>query len=82
MTDRADPAAPKAPAAHAIRRHALAFALSSAAGISLVLACGMDFPNQLLDDREGTLKSTPATSFAYEASHLVVPDDALRIASS
>lgn len=80
MTDRADPPSPKAPAAHAIYRHALAFALSSAAGISLVLACGMDFPNQLLDDREGTLKSTPATSFAYEASHLVVPDDALRIA--
>ncbi|MFW7267699.1 hypothetical protein ACMAUO_06970 [Gluconacetobacter sp. Hr-1-5] len=79
MTNRADPPAPKASATHAIRRHALAFALSSAAGISLVLACGMDFPNQLLDDREGTLKSTPTTSFAYEASHLVVPDDALRI---
>lgn len=65
----------------AMRRHGLAFALSSLAGISIVLACGMDFPTQLLDDREGALKGTPTTSFAYEVGHLIAPDDSLRAAS-
>jgi hypothetical protein len=38
---------------------------------SVATACGPDFPTQLLDDREATLKAFPTNSFAYEASHLV-----------
>ncbi|GBQ25211.1 tetratricopeptide repeat family protein 3 [Gluconacetobacter sacchari DSM 12717] len=79
MNDRPDP--PR-PIRNALPRHGLAFALFSLAGISIVLACGMDFPTQLLDDREGTLKATPPTSFAYAASHLVVPGDSLRATRS
>ncbi|MFL9876230.1 hypothetical protein [Paraburkholderia megapolitana] len=48
------------------------------AGTAAVLACGPDFPLQLLDHRAGTLRSTPANSFAYEASHLVSVNDALK----
>lgn len=58
---------------------ALAAALAAVvAGAAAVLACGPDFPLQLLDDRAGTLRSTPANSFAYEASHLVSVNDALK----
>src|SRR5258706_1353111 len=46
-----------------------------AAGAAAVMACGPDFPLQLLDDRAGTLKSTPANSFAFEAAHLVPAAD-------
>ncbi|MEQ5844067.1 hypothetical protein N0A02_31900 [Paraburkholderia acidicola] len=52
------------------------------AGAAAVLACGPDFPLQLLDNRAGTLKSTPANSFAYEASHLVSANDALKAVES
>lgn len=46
---------------------------------TLALACGPDFPWQLLDDRAATLKATPANSFAYEAAHLApAPQDSLR----
>ncbi|NUU02353.1 hypothetical protein [Herbaspirillum robiniae] len=42
-------------------------------GAATVVACGPDFPLQLLDNRAGTLKNTPANSFAWEAAHLVAP---------
>lgn len=54
---------------------------SAALGLPLaaavVIACGPDFPLQVLDDRAGTLKQTPANSFAYEASHLLKAGDQL-----
>ncbi|MFC4278812.1 hypothetical protein [Achromobacter aloeverae] len=50
---------------------ALALLLAALAGGSLVIACGPEFPPQLLDDRAATLNATPANSFAYEATHLV-----------
>jgi hypothetical protein len=56
---------------------AVAVTLLAGSGIAVVLACGPDFPLQLLDDRAGTLKSTPANSFAFEAAHLVEPGDKL-----
>lgn len=46
-------------------------------GAAAVLACGPDFPMQLLDDRAGTLKATPSNSFAFEAAHLVDAKDDL-----
>ncbi|HEY2107731.1 MAG TPA: hypothetical protein VGH29_18170 [Candidatus Binataceae bacterium] len=39
-------------------------------GFTVALACGPDFPWQLLDHRAATLKETPANSFAFEAEHL------------
>ncbi|MFJ3056611.1 hypothetical protein [Herbaspirillum sp. NPDC087042] len=47
-------------------------------GAATVVACGPDFPLQLLDDRVGTLHNTPANSFAWEAAHLVSVSDTLR----
>ncbi|MDR1076222.1 MAG: hypothetical protein LBL59_08015 [Xanthomonadaceae bacterium] len=41
-------------------------------------ACGPWFPNQLLDNREATLKGTPRNGFAFEVAHLIRPDDALK----
>ena len=50
-------------------------------GASVALACGPDFPWQLLDNRQATLAATPSNSFAYEATHLVpAPKDSLRAA--
>jgi hypothetical protein len=47
--------------------------------ISLAIACGPDFPWQLLNDRSATLKGTPANGFAYEAMHLAArPKDRLK----
>ncbi|WP_267222789.1 hypothetical protein [Dyella silvae] len=40
-------------------------------------ACGPMFPNQLLDQRAGTLKATPQNSFAFEAMHLLAATDKL-----
>ncbi|CAB3875406.1 hypothetical protein LMG26858_02946 [Achromobacter anxifer] len=40
-------------------------------GAGIVIACGPEFPAQLLDDRAGTLRATPANSFDYEAARLV-----------
>ncbi|MBB1595568.1 hypothetical protein [Achromobacter sp. UMC46] len=56
--------------------------LACAIGAGIAVACGPDFPPQLLDDRAGALKSTPANSFNFEASRLVVPADALRAQES
>ncbi len=47
-------------------------------GAATVVACGPDFPLQLLDDRAGTLSNTPVNSFAWEAAHLVTPADKLQ----
>ncbi len=46
------------------------------AGGVAVYACGPMFPNQLLDDRQGTLLGTPANSFHYEAARLATPQPA------
>lgn len=56
--------------------------LTCAVGAGIVVACGPDFPAQLLDDRSATLHSTPANSFSYEASHLLAPTDSLRARES
>lgn len=49
------------------------------AATAVALACGPDFPWQLLDDRKETLAATPANSFAFEAERLVPrPTDSLR----
>lgn len=48
-----------------------AIPLTIAVGAVTVMACGPDFPMQLLDDRAGTLNSTPNNSFAFEVAHLV-----------
>ena len=55
----------------------IAVALAIPFSAAVVIACGPDFPLQVLDDRAGTLQATPANSFAYEAAHLVKPGDAL-----
>ena len=47
-------------------------------GAGVVIACGPDFPAQLLDDRGGTLHATPSNSFRYEAARLTPATDALR----
>ncbi|WP_133646627.1 hypothetical protein [Paraburkholderia flava] len=57
---------------------ALAIAAAIATVAIVVMACGPEFPLQLLDDRAGTLKSTPSNTFAYEAAHLVKPADSLK----
>ncbi len=60
-------------------RKAIAIALFLLAGVAVALACGPDFPWQLLDDRNDTLKATPKNSFAFEAAHLVpAPKDHLK----
>lgn len=49
-------------------------------GVSAVLACGPNFPWQLLDDRTQTLKATPTNSFAFEVERLAPPpSDHLRV---
>ncbi|MGH8779551.1 hypothetical protein [Paraburkholderia sp.] len=58
---------------------AIAAAVTALAAAAVaVMACGPEFPLQLLDDRAGTLKSTPSNTFAYEAAHLVAPSDSLK----
>lgn len=56
--------------------------LACAVGAGIAVACGPDFPAQLLDDRAGTLRSTPANSFSFEVTRLVAPADALRAQES
>ncbi|MEE3622541.1 hypothetical protein UCD39_00840 [Nitrospirillum sp. BR 11752] len=62
------------------KRRALALSvllLTGAAGIAI--ACGPDFPWQLLDRRDVTLAETPANPFAWEAAHLVpTPTDTMK----
>ncbi|MDR3538770.1 MAG: hypothetical protein P4L71_19905 [Acetobacteraceae bacterium] len=55
------------------RRSLVLACLGLCVAVSVAVACGPDFPWQLLDDRTATLKATPANSFAYEAAHLAPP---------
>jgi hypothetical protein len=59
------------------KRIAPIIALAIGASAIAVLACGPDFPLQLLDNRAGTLKGTPANSFAFEVMHLIPVSDRL-----
>ena len=60
-------------------RKLLVAAITVALGATVAIACGPDFPNQLLDNRAGTLSATPFNTFAYEAAHLApTPKDALK----
>ncbi|WP_233233858.1 hypothetical protein [Bordetella sp. LUAb4] len=72
---------PVSPLLHERARRPLGLALLLAivAGGTLVIACGPDFPAQLLDDRGATLSATPTNSFAYEVSHLVSGKDKFRV---
>src|SRR3954449_9234931 len=45
--------------------------LFGAAAVTVGIACGPDFPWQLLDDRAETLKQTPVSSFAFEAARFI-----------
>ena len=61
-------------------RKILFFALACALPLSAALACGPDFPQNLLDDRKASLLDLPDGSFAFEATHLLPkPDDHLKI---
>ena len=51
----------------------LAAAIALMLGATVALACGPEFPWQLLDNRSATLTATPSNSFAYEVSHLIPP---------
>lgn len=47
--------------------------------VTVVLACGPDFPWQLLDDRAKTLRTTPVNGFVYELRRIVPnPSDSLK----
>jgi tetratricopeptide (TPR) repeat protein len=41
--------------------------------VSVVIACGPNFPWQLLDDRPATFKAAPANSFIFEAARIAPP---------
>ncbi|CAI1873620.1 Uncharacterised protein [Serratia entomophila] len=61
-------------------RRSLPLAALIGAALALPLngyACGPDFPNRLLTDRNGTLLYMPEGSFAFEASRLVAQDKQL-----
>ncbi|QEL55169.1 hypothetical protein [Chromobacterium paludis] len=50
--------------------------LGAAAALGIIataIACGPDFPMQLLDNRQGSLLGTPSNGFAYEAARLAAP---------
>lgn len=60
-------------------RKLLVAAITVALGATVAIACGPDFPNQLLDNRAATLSATPFNTFAYEAAHLApAPKDDLK----
>ncbi len=60
-----------------MKRQWIVAALVTGLAGSVAWACGPMFPNQLLDQRAGTLKATPQNSFAFEAMHLLEPTDQL-----
>ncbi len=61
-------------------RKAILLALACALPLSAALACGPDFPMNLLDDRKSGLLDLPDGSFMFEAQHLLpTPDDKLRV---
>ena len=58
-------------------------ALVAAACIGVALACGPNFPWQLLDNREETVNAPVELNFAFEVSRLVsAPKDSLRAVES
>jgi len=59
------------------KRQWIAAALLAGVAAAAVWACGPDFPSQLLDHREATLKATPQNSFAFEAAALLPATDKL-----
>jgi cellulose synthase operon protein C len=60
-----------------MKRQWIVAALVTGLAGAVAWACGPMFPNQLLDQRAGTLKATPQNSFAFEAMHLLEPTDKL-----
>lgn len=63
-------------------RHDRYFPLAALIGSALAMpingfACGPDFPNRLLTDRNGTLLYMPEGNFAFEAGRLVAVDKQL-----
>jgi hypothetical protein len=60
-------------------RKAAVVAFVAGLGTTIAIACGPDFPWQLLSDRAATLKATPANSFSYQVTRLAgPPGDTLR----
>lgn len=53
-------------------------ALVAAIGIGTAIACGPNFPWQLLDDRDDTESSAVVLGFPFQASRLVAANDGLR----
>jgi len=60
------------------RNVVLSACIAAAIAAGAAWACGPDFPSQLLDHRDATLKATPQNSFAWEAAHLLPATDTLR----
>mgnify|MGYP001597302187 FL=1 len=61
-------------------RKRAALVLACALALPAALACGPDFPQNLLDDRKGSLLDMPEGTFAFEAAHLLPkPDDQLSV---
>ena len=56
-------------------RKLTAVAMIAGMAVSGAIACGPDFPWQLLDRREATFTAPPANSFDFEARRLVSPPD-------
>ena len=60
-----------------------AAALAAVTCIGIALACGPNFPWQLLDSREETVNAPVELNFAFEMSRLVdAPKDGLRAIES
>ncbi|HEX7815784.1 hypothetical protein [Dyella sp.] len=59
------------------RKAIAACALLGLAG-AVAWACGPMFPNQLLDNRQATLKAVPVNSFAFEVRQLLPATDQLK----
>src|SRR5579871_1175656 len=76
----AGPAVPSRKGTSMSLRRITVVALVAAAGIGGALACGPDFPWQLLDDRSATLLDAPAgLSFLSQLKTLVVPQGTLKV---
>jgi len=64
------------------KRQWIAAGLLAGIAAAAVWACGPDFPSQLLDHRELTLKATPQNGFAFEATRLLPATDKLSAGQS
>ncbi|VTP59831.1 Uncharacterised protein [Serratia rubidaea] len=60
-----------------IRPLTLSITIAATLGAPLAQACGPDFPNRLLLDRNGTLLSMPEGNFTFETSRLTPVDPQL-----